>query len=264
MHVGPYDKADNSTGRKEKSVEKGVEEEKVMCFCGEDCDFGEMACCELCAGWFHFRCMRFKEDVDMLAKKDFVCCFCLASKTLFLLREVEALKNEMKEFSRERNSAEKGVMPTNENDGKAESIPGNQASAIHEKSYSAVVKDPRKEKRPHKKEDQRLGSPYAGKKQTAVPKKVRKAEAAGKKATGSSPRAQQFVGRRKLWGTKRVDTEEEIKAFLVSRVPEAEAVEIKRVFKSEGGRYGWWFLVMVKIEKRSPFLESVEVRVLGR
>ena len=134
--------------------------------------------------------------------------------------------------------------------------------------------------KPHK-EEQKLGSPYAGKKQTAVPKKVREAKAAENKATGSSPRAKQFVGRRKLWGTKRVDTEEEVKAFLVSRVPKAAAVEIKRVFKSEGGRYGWWFWVIGeestlklvdegsfgefwKIEKRSPFLESVEVRVLGR
>ena len=125
-----YDKADTSTGRKEKSAETGGDEEKVMCFCGEDREFGEMACCELCAGWFHFRCMRFKENVDLLAKKDFVCCFCLASKILFLLREVEALKNEVKEL-RERNLAEKGQIPTNEKDGKAESIPGNQASGIH-------------------------------------------------------------------------------------------------------------------------------------
>ena len=58
---------------------------------------------------------------------------------------------------RERNLAEKGEIPTNEKDGKAESIPGNQASGIHEKSYSAVVKDPRKEKLPHKKEEQQLG-----------------------------------------------------------------------------------------------------------
>ena len=32
--------------------------------------------------------------------------------------------------------------------------------------------------------------------------------------------------------------------ILVSRVPKAAAVEIKRVFKSEGGRYRWWFWVM--------------------
>ena len=41
--------------------------------------------CELCSGWFHFRCMRFKEDVDLLATKDLcaasvwhpeLCLFC--------------------------------------------------------------------------------------------------------------------------------------------------------------------------------------------
>ena len=101
------------------------------------------------------------------------------------------------------------------------------------------MKDPRKEKCPHKKEDPKQVSPSKGKKQTAVPTKARKAETAGKKATGSSPGAQQFVGRRKLWGTKRVDAEEDIMAFLVSRVPELASVEVKRVFKSEEGRFRW-------------------------
>ena len=41
--------------------------------------------------------MRFKK-VDMLEKRDFVCCFCLASITLALLREVDALKEEVKEL----------------------------------------------------------------------------------------------------------------------------------------------------------------------
>ena len=42
--------------------------------------------------------MRFKEKVDLLGKRDFVCCFCLASKTLVLLREVETLKEEVREL----------------------------------------------------------------------------------------------------------------------------------------------------------------------
>ena len=50
-----------------------------------------------------------------------------------------------------------------------------------------------------------------------------------------------FVGRRKLWGTKRVTTEEEVKAYLMSRAPEAEPLEVSRVFMSEEGRYRWWF-----------------------
>ena len=79
------DKAETTDGRKEKDVESGGEEEKVLCFCSKDCEFGEMASCELCSGWFHFHCMQFKEDVDLLVTKDFVCCFCQACRTLSLL-----------------------------------------------------------------------------------------------------------------------------------------------------------------------------------
>ena len=79
------DKAETVDGRKEKDVESGGEEEKVLCFCSEDREFGEMASCELCSGWFHFHCMQFKEDVDLLVTKDFVCCFCQACRTLSLL-----------------------------------------------------------------------------------------------------------------------------------------------------------------------------------
>ena len=69
----------------------------------------------------------------------------------------------------------------------------------------------------------------------------RKSQKARKRTSGCPPSTHQFVGRRKLWGTKRVDTEEEVEAFLVSRVPEAASVEVKRVFKSEDGRVRWWF-----------------------
>ena len=36
-----------------------------------------------------------------------------------------------------------------------------------------------------------------------------------------------------------MDTEEKVKAFLVSRVPKAASVEIRHVFKSEGDCYRW-------------------------
>ena len=147
------DKTETVDGRKEKDVESGTEEEKVRCFCGEDREFGEMASCELCSGWFHFHCMRFKEDVDLLATKDFVCCFCLASRTLSLLREVEGLKKEVKEM-RERSSAEKGEIPTNRNDGRAERKPDGQSTGMDESSYSAVVKISGKKKQPHQEDPQ--------------------------------------------------------------------------------------------------------------
>ena len=67
----------------------------------------------------------------------------------------------------------------------------------------------------------------------------------------------------------------------MSRVPEAASIEVKRVFKSEKGRFRWWFWVLGeesvlmlvdggsygdfwKIEKEAPFLESVVVQALGR
>ena len=101
-----------------------------------------------------------------------------------------------------------------------------------------------------------------------------------KECSSCSRAEKKFVGRRKLWGTKRVTTEEEVKDYLVSRMPEAEPLEVSRVFKSEEGRYRWCFwlvgdesvLKLVdegnfgeywKVERFSPFLESVVVQVLN-
>ena len=51
-------------GRKCLGKPSGDEKEnKILCICGEDKEFGEMASCEICAGWFHFRCLGYKEDV---------------------------------------------------------------------------------------------------------------------------------------------------------------------------------------------------------
>ena len=57
-----------------------------------------MACCKICCGWFHFQCLGFLEGVGLLDKRDFVCCFCMASKTLSHVREVESLREEVKEL----------------------------------------------------------------------------------------------------------------------------------------------------------------------
>ena len=46
------DKAETMDERKEKDVESGGEEEKVLCFCSEDREFGEMASMEGMEGPF--------------------------------------------------------------------------------------------------------------------------------------------------------------------------------------------------------------------
>ena len=217
----------SDSNAKECVINDDVSEGKdlVQYFCGNNQDFGVMACCDLCSGWFHFHCMRFKEGVDLLAKKDFMCCFCLASKMLLLLREVESLKEEVKEL-RKSSSKEEGEMPTCMNDGKPKRSRGEQITVKGKPLYSAVVMGPGKKKHPvpHQKENPRkpkslIRATVRGNK--VVPKK---AQAERKSVLGSPVKAQQFVGRMKLWGTKREDTEEDVKAFLVSRVPEAVSI----------------------------------------
>ena len=101
----------------------------------------------------------------------------------------------------------------------------------------------------------------------------KKTNTAGKKKMPSPCRVKDYVGRRRLWGTKRVDIEEDVKKFLVCRVPEAAPVEVKCMCKSEDGRVRWWFWLMGdesvlnlvdggdfeefwKVEKSHLFLES--------
>ena len=60
--------------------------------------------------------MRFKENVDLLNQREFVCCFCLVSKTLSLLRDVERLKQELKEIRENMAAASKQTAITHGED----------------------------------------------------------------------------------------------------------------------------------------------------
>ena len=216
VHSNDSNVPNSDLNAKECVITDDVSERKdlVRYFCANDQDFGEMACCDLCSGWFPFHCMRFKEGVDLLAKKDFMCCFCLTSKMLLLLREVESLKEEVKKL-RESSSKKEGEMPPCMNDGKPERSRGEQITVKDKPLYSAVVMGPGKKKHPvpHQKENPR--KPKSLIRATARGNKVvpKKAQAERKSVLGSPVKAQQFVGRMKLWGTRRVDTEEDVKAF---------------------------------------------------
>ena len=129
--------SDTSVALNRGKEQSDGEDEKVVCFCDDDHEYGEMACCELCSGWFHFRCMRFQEDVGLLDKKNFVCCFCLASRTLSLLREVESLRKEVKEL-RERSSNEKGDTSGGKKSIQAEKKLDNQSTREDAPPYSGV------------------------------------------------------------------------------------------------------------------------------
>ena len=91
----------------------------------------------------------------------------------------------------------------------------------------------------------------------------------------------EYVGVRKLWGTRKKVSVEDVKERLGEKFDEAEKVEVVRVCKEESGRTRWWFWLkgeedvlgkldgvvmdgVWKVEERSPFLGVASVRVLSR
>ena len=90
----------------------------------------------------------------------------------------------------------------------------------------------------------------------------------------------EYVGVRKLWGTRKKVSVEEVKERLREKFGEAEKVEVVRVCKEDSVRIRWWFWLkgeedvlgrldgvvmddVWKVEKRSPFLGVASVRVLS-
>ena len=232
-------------------------EDKIMCICGEDSEFGEMASCEICAGWFHFQCLGFKENVALLDDRSFVCCFCMASKTVSLMREVEHLRTEMQVLREKLAEREESDLDEKNTQKGGEAIHPSEVTAHQsEASFSKVVKRKKKPRKASTPTSQTLQPQEKTRSSNLERREKCKAgkqtvEVKGrqlnqpKERSSRSMAEKKFVGRRKLWGTKRVTTEEEVKDYLVSRVPEVEPLEVSRVFNSEEGRYRWWFWLVV-------------------
>ena len=194
-----------------------------------------------------FCCMRYKENVGLLDNQDFVCCFCIASKTLSLAKEVELLRSEVKELRQKlaTHVAEEVTRQSDRLEDTAEDETKDHAR--EEMSYSAAVKRKKSSKKPSGNEKGNLETTSRDSRTTQKRPRVRE-QTHPKKMPPThkeQPQAEKkFIGRRKLWGTKIVNTKEEIKAFLVSRVPEAESVNVKHVFKVRragiDGGFGSW------------------------
>ena len=217
----------------------------------------------------------------------------MASKTVSLMREIEQLSKEVQELRGELAKREESDLDGKNAQQEDEvNHPGDGTVHQSEASFSEVVK--RKKKPGMASTPTSQARQPRDKTRSSNPERREKCKGEeqsveGKGRQQNQPRERshhsksekKFVGRRKLWGTKRVTTEEEVKAFLVGRVPEAEPLEVDRVFKSEEGRYRWWFWLVGdesvlrlldeanfgeywKVERFSPFLESAVVRVLSR
>ena len=111
-------------------METGGEVEKVMCFCGEDREFGEMACCELHVfGLVPLSLYAIQKERGSTCEEGFRVLLLSCIQDLSLLREVETQKNEVEEL-RERSSTEKGDIPTNKDD-KAKRMATEKLKAMH-------------------------------------------------------------------------------------------------------------------------------------
>lgn len=136
----------------------------------------------------------------------YICCFCLSSKTLALLKEVDVLKVEvgkLRQSINQRNCNCYNVQPQI-SDNSAVSVPvrevddggekvdddaGSPNSSVEPigKAYGAAVRDLTSE---------RKASPR-GASQMASRRRSSEGRASKK------PKTKEFVGRRKLWGTKK-------------------------------------------------------------
>ena len=97
----------------------------------------------------------------------------------------------------------------------------------------------------------------------------------------TATRCKEICRKEEALGNQKSNHRRRGQGFLGEEGPEVESVEVKRVFKSEEGRYRWWFWLMGdesvlkvmdqvtfgdfwKIESYSPFLELATVRALSR
>ena len=175
----------------------------------------------------------------------------MASKTVSLMREVEQLRKEVQELRGKLAGKEEESDLDEKNAQHGDRVKHPSESTVHqsEASFSKVKrkKKPGRASTPTSQVPQPWEKTCSPEPERSEKRKVGKqsVEVKGRQlsqeCSASSKPEKKLVGRRKLWGTKRVTTEKVVKAYLVSRVPEAEPLEVSRVFKSEEGRYRWWF-----------------------
>ena len=246
---------------------------EVRCFCNSQRETGEMVQCEVCAGWFHLECLRMKEGVGVLDGRAFVCCFCLSVKVLELTKLVGELRGEMIELR------ESVKVLSKENDDLVERVmvAEGEWKRVECRERAVEVK-----KKP-------VSAPRPGERKRESGESMdRVVWQGGVSRSGDSPlvsvkknKQGEYVGVRKLWGTRKKVSVEEVKERLREKFDEAEKVEVVRVCKEDSGRIRWWFWLkgeedvlgrldgvvmddVWKVEKRSPFLGVASVRVLSR
>ena len=285
--VGSYLEAGNP--RVDASDDFGDEGE-VRCFCNVRRETGEMVQCEVCSGWFHLKCLRMKEGVGVLNGRAFVCCFCLSVKVLELSRFVGELQGEMvvlrksvKELKREKDELIERVTFV-EGDWKKIERSGRLEEREKRMSVNRTGPGERKDSKERDGAKSQELSQCGNRRPGVVGWKksdLRSRVSVVNSGIVKKNRCGEYVGVRKLWGTRKKVSVEDVKERLEAKFDEAEKVEVVRVIKEDSNRIRWWFWLMGeeevlgrldgttideawKVEKRSPFLGVASVRVLSR
>ena len=201
-------------------------DDEVRCFCNNKGRKVEMVQCEVCVGWFHLECLRMKEGVGVLDGKAFICCFCLSAKVLELTRLVGELWDEMTEM---RESVE---VLRKENDELVERVMvaesdwrrvecGGRLVKTKKKPVSVTHLEGRKSESGGGADMLRGHEGRSGDLSSVPVKKNRHGE---------------YVGVRKLWGTRKKALVGDVKECLGEKFDEAKKVKVVIVIKEDNCR----------------------------
>ena len=174
-----------------------------------------------------------KEGVGVLDGRAFVCCFCLLAKVLELTLaargddRIERVSIEV--WNKESNDLVERVM-------------------VAEGEWKRVERRGRLEET-RKKPVSAISAARPGRRKSEQGERAdREMLQGGKSRLGESPslavkknKHGECVGVRKLWGTRKKVSVEEVKERLGEKFDEAEKVEVVRVCKEDSDRTRWWF-----------------------
>ena len=244
-------------GRRRERSEGGREmlDDSIKCFCDRKVERGEMVCCDVCSGWFHLKCMGMKEGAGLMKGKEFVCHFCVSSVMLKmreeivgLRRELDGVWNEMKRVTAENESLQsqlvkEGVVEVEARKNMKTGRPKpNEAEERKRESKEASLYTHRENGRAM---DQSKVYPQRGGMGAEGQAHESKNKANGQLVPGGAKkRPKQVMGVRKVWGTRKQDSCDDVAKAMVKAVGRVSAkFSVSKRVANVNGKNKWWFIV---------------------
>ena len=263
------DGARRKKGKSNEEVPK-KEDDSIRCFCQSKVEKGEMVCCDACSGWFHLKCMGMKEGAEVMKEKEFVCHFCVSSTILSmreeisgLRRELENVKSEMKKVVEQNELGQKHVGPegaerrldqrtgnSKQSEVMSDMQVGEERNTV---TYQCRNREAEKNERSrgtggvaHAVGDGKVPTQeHSGETEKQAAKMEIRAQGGNQENTRKSKQpVKQMIGARKVWGTRKGVTCDEVAKAMVriaGKLPTGFSV-MKRM-ASVNGKKKWWFIV---------------------